>query len=87
MLPCDLALCGKAANGSIDKAQKRALMKLLDDHESTFDVLLAKKNKIIIHFQNLRVFMIEIYKRFHCINLFSILEYFTRKDTKYDIGI
>ena len=54
--------CGKAANDNIDRVRKRALRILLDDHESTFEALLAKNVETNIHTQNLRVLMIEIYK-------------------------
>ena len=52
--------CGKAANDNIDRVQKRALRILLDDHESTFEALLAKNGETNIHTQNLRILMIEI---------------------------
>ncbi len=52
--------CGKTSNNNIDRVHKRALRVLLDDHESTFEVLLAKNNETTIHIQNLRVLMIEI---------------------------
>ena len=60
--------CGKTANENIDRVHKRALRVLLDDHESTFEVLLAKSNETTIHIQNLRVLMIEIYKTLNCNN-------------------
>ena len=60
--------CGKTANENIDRVHKRALRVLLDDHESTFEVLLAKNNETTIHIQNLRVLMIEMYKTLNCTN-------------------
>ena len=58
---------------------------LLDDHESTFEVLLAKNNEATIHIQNLRVLMIEIYKTLNCTNPSFMQECFIRKETKYDL--
>ena len=43
--------CGKTGNENIDKVHKIALRVLLDDHESTFEVLLAKNNETTIHIQ------------------------------------
>ena len=77
--------CGKTANENIDRVHKRALRVLLDDHESTFEFLLAKSNETTIHIQNLRVLMIEIYKTLNCNNPSFIQECFVRKDTKYDL--
>ena len=77
--------CGKTANENIDKVHKRALRALLDDHESTFEVLLAKNNETTIHIQNLRVLMIEIYKTLNCTNPSFRQDCFVRKDTKYDL--
>ena len=77
--------CGKIANGIADRVHKRALRILLDDHESTFEALLAKNNEINIHTQNLRVLMIEIYKTLNNTNPPFMLEYFIRKDVKYDL--
>ena len=76
--------CGKTANENIDRVHKRALRVLLDDHESKFEVLLAKNNETTIHIQNLRVLMIEIYKTLNCTNPSFMQECFVRKDTKYD---
>ena len=77
--------CGKTANENMDRVHKRALRVLLDDHESTFDVLLAKNNETTIHIQSLRVLVIEIYKTLNCTNPSFVQEYFVRKDTKYDL--
>ena len=77
--------CGKTANENIDRVHKRALRVLLDDHESTFEVLLAKNNETTIHIQNLHVLMIEIYKTLNCTNPSFVQECFVRKDTKYDL--
>ena len=77
--------CGKTANENIDRVHKRALRVLLDDHESTFEVLLAKNNETTIHIQNLRVLMIEIYKTLNCTNPSFMQECFVRKDTQYDL--
>ena len=77
--------CGKAANDNIDRVHKRALRILLDDHESTFEALLAKNGKTNIHAQNLRMFMIEIYKTLNNTNPPFMQEYFIRKDVKYDL--
>ena len=72
-------------NENIDRVHKRALRVLLDDHESTFEVLLAKNNETTIHIQNLRVLMIEIYKTLNCTNPSFMQECFVRKDTTYDV--
>ena len=53
---------GKAANDNIDRVRKCVLRILLDDHESTFEALLAKNGETNIHTQNLRMLMIEICK-------------------------
>ena len=76
--------CCKAANDNIDRVHKRALRILLDDHESTFEALLAKNGETNIHTQNLRMLMIEIYKTLNNINP-PFKEYFVRKDVRYDL--
>ena len=75
----------KTANENIDRVHKSALRVLLDDHESTFEVLLAKNNETNIHIQNLRVLMIEMNKTLNCTNPLLMKECFVRKDTKYDL--
>ena len=80
-----LLFCGKAANENIDRVHKRALRILLDDHESTFEVLLAKNGETNIHTQNLHMLMIEIYKTLNNTNPPFMQEYFIRKDVKYDL--
>ena len=59
--------CGKAAIDNRDRKQKRALRVLLDDHESTFEFLLAENNESAIQVQNLRVCMNEVRKALNCI--------------------
>ena len=61
--------CGKAAKDYIGRVHKRALRILLDDHESTFEALLAKNCETNIHTQNLCMLMIEIYKTLNNANL------------------
>ena len=70
---------------SIDRVHKRVLRILLDDHESTFEVLLAKNGETNIHTQNLRMLMIEIYKTLSNTNPPFMQECFIRKDVKYDL--
>ena len=77
--------CGKAANDNIHMVHKRALRILLDDHESTFEALLANNGETNIHTQNLRMLMIEIYKTLNNTNPPFMQEYFIRKDVKYDL--
>ena len=78
-------LCGKAANDNIDRVRKQALRILLNDHESTFEALLAKNGETNIHTQNLRMLMIEIHKTLNNTNPPFMQEYFIRKDVKYDL--
>ena len=76
--------CGKTANDSIDRVHKRALRILFDDHESTFEALLAKNGETNIYTQNLRMLMIEIYKTLNNTNPPFMHEYFIGKDVKYN---
>ena len=71
--------CGKTAK------DKRALRILLDNHESTFEALLAKNGETNVHTQNFRMLMNEIYKTLNNTNPPFMQEYFTRKDVKYDL--
>ena len=75
--------CGKAANDGIDRVYKRALRMLLNDHESTFEALLAENGEANIYIQNVRMLMIEIYKTLSNTNLPFMQEYFIIKDIKY----
>ena len=77
--------CGKIANDNIERVHKRALRILLDDHESTFEALLAKNGETNIPTQNLRMLMIEIYKTLNNTNPPFMQEYFIRKDFKYNL--
>ena len=77
--------CGKAANDNIDRVHKRTLRILLDDHESTFEVLLAKNGETNIHTQSLRMLMIEIHKTLNNTNPPFMQEYFIKTDVKYDL--
>ena len=58
--------CGKAGNDNIDKSTQKSSRGILNDHESTFEVLLAKSNETVIYVQNLRVLMTN--KKLDCIN-------------------
>ena len=78
-------LCGKAANDNTDRVHKRALRILFDDHESTFEALLAQNGETNIHTQNLCMLMIEIYKTLNNTNPPIMQEYFIRKDVKSDL--
>ena len=78
-------LCGKAANDNIDRVHKQALRILLNDHESTFEALLAQNGETNIHTHNLRMLMIEIHKTLNNTNPPFMQEYFIRKDVKYDL--
>jgi len=85
VLPLDLDVCGKIADGIVHRVHKQALRILLDDHESTFEALLAKNDEINIHTQNLCVLMIEIYKTLNNTNPLIMQDYFVRKYVKYDL--
>ena len=76
---------GQTANDNIDRVHKRALRILLDDHESTFEALLAKNGETNIHTQNFRILMIEIYNMLNNTNPPFMQEYFIRKDVKYNL--
>ena len=56
--PLSWMFYGKAANDNTDRVHKQAHRILLDDHESTFEALLAKNGETNIHTQNLRMLMI-----------------------------
>ena len=77
--------CRKTANDNIDRVHKWTLRILLDDHESTFQALLAKNGEPNIHTQNLRMLMIEIYKPLNNTNLPFMQEYSIRQDVKYNL--
>ena len=77
--------CGKAGNDNIDRVHKRALRILLDNHESIFEMLLAMNGEAKIYTQNLRMLMIEIYKALINTNPSYMLEYYIRKDVRYDL--
>ena len=83
--PLSWMFYGKAANDNIDRVHKQAHRILLDDHESTFEALLAKNGDTNIHTQNLRMLMIEMYKTLNNTNPPFMQEYLIRKDVKYDL--
>ena len=72
-------------NDNIDRVHKRTLRILLDDHQSTFEALLAKNGETNIHTQNLRMLIIEIYKMLNNTKPPFMQEYFIRKGVKYDL--
>ena len=53
-------VCRATVNGNVERLQKEALRTLCNDHESTFEFLLAKNEGTNINSKNLRALMIEI---------------------------
>ena len=70
--------CSKTANKEINRTNKRTLMVLYEDHDSTFEQRLVKDGSITVHQKNLQNLITEVYKTTSQINP-SYLGTFCRK--------
>ena len=84
---CSLILlfCNKSANREIDRAHKRALRILYNDHDSSLHSLLRLSNNYTIHVKNLQKLMKGIYKSLNNMNPSTVLEFHKKKSVKYDV--
>ena len=60
--PLVLMFCGKQENNQIKHLHERALRKVYNDCEPTFESLLESDNLVSIHHRNIRLLSIELYK-------------------------
>ena len=77
--------CNKGANKKIDRAHKRALKILHNDHGSSFQSLLARSNSFTIHVKNLQKLMTEIYMSLNNMNPSIVWEFHEKKYVAYDL--
>ena len=54
--------CQRSSNTRINHLHERALIFVYNDNESTFEDLLKKYNSVSIHYKNIRLLGIELYK-------------------------
>ena len=58
----------RAMNNKINRIHERVLRLVYSDYSSNFDELLKKDGLLSIHYRNIQMLAIEIYKSFHSIS-------------------
>ena len=77
--------CGKTANSSIDKINKRSLRVIYEMEEANFEGLLTKDGSWTIHENNIYTLLIEIYKSPNHSSPPIMQEFFDLKVTPYSL--
>ena len=73
--------CGKTGNKLIDQSHKKALRVLRNDFEKSYEELLLDIKSVIMHTQNLRHMVIEVYKALHNISPVIMQNIFTVRNS------
>ena len=75
--------CNKTANTLINTSHKRALRVILGDSEISFEEALAVTGSKSLHYRNLELLMVEVYKSINSLNPAFMFDIFSKKITSY----
>ena len=72
-------------NGKINKLHERALRTVYNDTVTSFENLLIKDKSFTIHYQNIQLLALEIYKAIHNLPGGNLGEFFVRNNHNYNL--
>ena len=75
----------KEGNSLINSTHRRALRAMINDFSLNYQQMLDITGQITIHDKNLRYLAIEVYKSLHGLNPTFMNEFYSSKDTTYDL--
>ena len=78
-------LCQRSSNTRINHLHERALIFVYNDNESTFEDLLKKYNPVSIHYKNIRLLGIELYKVKNNLSTHLMFEIFNLRNIDYNL--
>ena len=77
--------CSRSSNNRINHLHERALIIVYNDHSSTFKDLLVKDNSVSVHYRNIHLLAIELYKVKNNLSSQLMLDLFQRREVNYNI--
>ena len=77
--------CSKQAHNLIRATHRKALCAKQNTFEQSYDELLLRSNSIDIHTKNLQLMVIEVFKSLIHLNPEFMWDFFTLKNTLYDL--